>query len=180
MTTKSSDNNLGLVFWVGIGMVMIIALLAIVMWIQALLPGGRSISSAGTQFDFYSGQAVRLTPTPIQPTTAPVEVAAAQTTGLDEAVAAINKGGCIACHTIPDVPGAVGQIGPDLSQIGLAAATRREGYSAEQYIRESIQDPGAFLAPECPTGPCPAGVMPVVDLTQTELDSIVNYLTTLK
>ena len=26
--------------------------------------------------------------------------------------------------------------------------------SAEQYIYESILDPNAFIAPDCPTGPC--------------------------
>jgi cytochrome c2 len=33
-----------------------------------------------------------------------------------------KKGGCTACHTIPGVEGAVGTIGPDLSEIGDVAA----------------------------------------------------------
>ena len=32
-----------------------------------------------------------------------------------EIAAAFQKGGCTACHVIPGIPGAVGTIGPDLS-----------------------------------------------------------------
>jgi cytochrome c2 len=60
---------------------------------------------------------------------------------------------CFACHGQPDgsVPAAVG---PDLSNIANNAAERVEGMSAQQYIYESVLDPNAFIAPECPTGPC--------------------------
>ncbi|MFQ5420662.1 MAG: c-type cytochrome [Anaerolineae bacterium] len=62
--------------------------------------------------------------------------------------------GCSSCHGNPDgsVPAAVG---PDLGAIGEAGATRVEGYTAAQYIYESIINPTAFIAPECPNGPCP-------------------------
>ena len=39
-----------------------------------------------------------------------------------------------------------GLIGPDLTSIGTTAATRSQGMTAEQYIRESIKDPEAFIA----------------------------------
>jgi mono/diheme cytochrome c family protein len=130
------------------------------------MPGGRNASSVGSSFDFHSGSKVRLAP--LLP---PAEI--------EKAVAAINKGGCITCHTIPGVPGAIGQVGPNLSQIGVEAAKRREGYTALDYIQESILDPGVFTAPECPTGPCAQGVMPVVALEEAELEAIVKYLATL-
>ena len=99
---------------------------------------------------------------------------------LEAAIAAINKGGCIACHTIPDVPGAVGLVGPNLSNIGLDAATRIDGYSAVDYIHESIADPLAFTAAECPFGPCTPGTMPPMpQLTEDDITAIVNYLATL-
>lgn len=98
---------------------------------------------------------------------------------LQPVIDAINKGGCTACHTIPDIPNAVGQVGPDLSNVASNAATRREGYTAEEYIRESIREPNAFIAPDCPTGPCIAGTMPQVQLTDEEFEAIVGYLSTL-
>ncbi|MEP0804416.1 MAG: c-type cytochrome [Chloroflexota bacterium] len=105
------------------------------------------------------------------------------------AVQAIQKGGCVACHVIPGVPGAVGTIGPDLSAIGKEAADlistgKYTGMAktAEEYIAESIQSPDAFIAPACPTGPCVKGVMPA-SLAQTlsadELNAVVKYLASL-
>ncbi|MCB0098521.1 MAG: c-type cytochrome, partial [Caldilineaceae bacterium] len=100
----------------------------------------------------------------------------------DELVVAFATGGCSGCHTIPGIQAAAGQIGPNLAGIGTAAATRIEGLSAEEYIRQSMQDPEAFIAPECPTGPCPTGVMLpnyASVLSQSQFDGIVTYLLTL-
>ncbi len=64
--------------------------------------------------------------------------------------------GCAGCHTIADIPGAVGKVGPELTHIGTVAATRKPGMDAEAYIRESIEQPAAFIAPgftnDMPTG----------------------------
>ncbi len=109
-------------------------------------------------------------------------VAVAQIQAPEDVVAAFNKGGCGNCHTIAGVPGATGTVGPNLSEIGAVAASRKEGYTAEEYIRESILDPNAFIAPECPNGPCPAGVMLQSfgeTLSEKDLDTIVNYLAAL-
>ncbi len=95
---------------------------------------------------------------------------------------AFLKGGCVGCHTIPGVPGAAGRVGPDLSKLGSEATSRRPGASAEAYIRESILDPNAFIAPVCPSGACPSGVMLQTfaqSLAAEELDAIVAYLLTL-
>ena len=51
--------------------------------------------------------------------------------------------------------------------------------TALEYIRESILDPDAYLAPRCSGGPCPPGLMPASlgsSLSQAELDAIVQYL----
>lgn len=99
-----------------------------------------------------------------------------------EVVTALSKATCTACHIIPDVPGAVGMVGPDLSTIGVDGATRVSDMSAEEYIHESIVDPEAYLALECPTGTCAKGLMtPAFGqmLTAEELDSVVAYLSTL-
>jgi mono/diheme cytochrome c family protein len=89
--------------------------------------------------------------------------------------------GCNACHGIPDgsVPAAVG---PDLSNIANDAVDRVDGMSAEQYIYESILDPNAFIAPECPNGPCgePSAMRldyPNVLSEQAMADLIAYYMT---
>jgi mono/diheme cytochrome c family protein len=51
--------------------------------------------------------------------------------------------GCGACHTITGI--SAGTLAPNLTQIGTTAATRKDGYSAEQYITESIMDPNAYV-----------------------------------
>jgi hypothetical protein len=99
------------------------------------------------------------------------------------AVATVAKAGCGGCHTIPGVPAAVGQLGPDLANIGATAATRKPAFSAEAYIRESILEPNAFIAPDCPLGPCLANIMPAnfaQTLSNDEVIVLVAYLTNLQ
>ena len=110
------------------------------------------------------------------------EIAIGSVPVTDELVTAFTKGTCNACHTITDIPGAVGMVGPDLSNIGIDGATRIEGMSAYDYIHESIVEPMAFKAPACPFGDCVLGTMPpnILDMiSQDELDMIVNYLASL-
>lgn len=99
-----------------------------------------------------------------------------------EVAAIFVKAACIGCHVIPGVPNAVGQVGPNLTTIGVTAATRIDGYSSEEYIRESLLEPNKFIVPQCPTGPCLPNLM-VQNLgdilTTQELDTVVAYLTTL-
>lgn len=62
--------------------------------------------------------------------------------------------GCAACHGDPNVADS-NNFGPHLGRIGIAAGERVEGMPGEQYIYESIIEPGAFIAPECKDGaPC--------------------------
>ena len=99
-----------------------------------------------------------------------------------------QKGGCSACHMIPGVPGAVGQIGPDLTNIGLMARERvqADDYSgsattAEEYIRESLETPNAFISPDCPGAPCQADLMPAFAdfYFEGEIQKVVAYLASL-
>jgi cytochrome c oxidase subunit 2 len=78
--------------------------------------------------------------------------------------------GCGSCHTLAAVPGAAGAVGPNLNNIGSAAEQRKPGTSAEAYIRESIQDPSAFIAPGFPP------LMPQLPMTEDELTSLVTLL----
>jgi len=112
--------------------------------------------------------------------------AAGRTVGVAGTTAAeiITNAGCIACHTIEAI-GAVGVVGPDLSQIG-------DRLSPDE-IRESILLPDAVIAEGCPqrdeegnissTGPCLEGVMPKDlgnRLSATQLETVVTFLSELK
>ena len=92
------------------------------------------------------------------------------------------QAGCIACHTVEGL--AVGVVGPELTNIGTVAETRIEGYTAEEYIRESILDPAAYIAPDCPNGPCTEPtVMPLTfseTLSDEQFENLVLYLLSLE
>ena len=95
-----------------------------------------------------------------------------------EVIAIINRGGCGNCHVIPGVPGADGEVGPDLSKLGMAAGTRKPRTTAKEYIRESILDPDAFIAP----GDFEKGVMPTKfgeTLSEDDLNRLADYLASL-
>ena len=106
-----------------------------------------------------------------------------------EVIAAFQKGACGSCHTIPGVPNAKGVIAPDLSNLPMMAEEMIQSGTytgsakdTDAYIRESIQNPDAFIAPDCPTGPCQAGVMPATlaqTLTEDEVNAVVGYLSSL-
>ncbi|MBN1665988.1 MAG: c-type cytochrome [Anaerolineales bacterium] len=51
--------------------------------------------------------------------------------------------GCGGCHAIDGL--SVGAVGPALTNIATVAGTRIEGLSAEEYIRQSIVNPEAYL-----------------------------------
>ena len=51
---------------------------------------------------------------------------------------------CSTCHIVEGVT--KGRVGPDLTHIGTDGASRKPGFSAEEYIFESIRDPEAFVA----------------------------------
>lgn len=79
--------------------------------------------------------------------------------------------GCGACHTLQGVPGAAGTVGPNLSDVATNAATRKPGTSAEDYIRESVQNPTVFVVP---------GFQPVMPpglvSNPTDLNNLVEFL----
>jgi hypothetical protein len=120
----------------------------------------------------------------VEPTTAPepAPAAVAAVPAPADVEPIVTKAGCIGCHVIPGIPAAVGAIGPNLTDIGVNAATRVPGLSATEYLHQSLLEPNAFIAPECPTGPCLPGLMiqNLGDLlTPEEIDLVVAYLASL-
>lgn len=100
------------------------------------------------------------------------------------------KNGCNACHAIRGV--ATGAIGPALNRLYEEAlmwinseeykASQGQATTPEEYILESIVNPQAFITPQCPQGPCPAGVMPpnyADTIPPADLEKLVDYLSTL-
>jgi cytochrome c oxidase subunit II len=78
--------------------------------------------------------------------------------------------GCDACHTFKPA-GAKGKVGPDLDK--LAQEARRAGKPLEQFIRESIVDPDAYVEPGYTKGVMPGtfGALP-----DAQIDALVKFL----
>lgn len=83
--------------------------------------------------------------------------------------------GCSACHSVTGISGATGVLGPSLDGIGSRASSRQQGLSAEDYIRESIESPTAFVV---------EGFDPIMPelrstLSDSEFEQLVSYLLSL-
>lgn len=82
---------------------------------------------------------------------------------------------CATCHAISSLEGAVGAVGPKMDGLAATAATRVAGKDAETYIRESIENPNAFVTEGYPAA------MPALRTTMSdeEYEGLVAYLLTL-
>jgi cytochrome c551/c552 len=83
--------------------------------------------------------------------------------------------GCSSCHNGPETESIVG-IGPDLSDAASWAGDRRTGMSAEDYVAESVRTPGAFISPAFEPIGGPTEAMPLLAVSDAELDALVRYL----
>jgi cytochrome c oxidase subunit 2 len=91
--------------------------------------------------------------------------------GGSSAAATFSSSGCGSCHTF-EPANANGKIGPDLD--GLAADAQKAGKPLEDYVKESIVDPEAYIVPGYQKG-----VMPTTygnTLTPAQVDALVGYL----
>lgn len=88
--------------------------------------------------------------------------------------------GCGSCHTIEGISSGV--VGPNLTDIGLRAEERAKEAGlpdGRTYIHDSIVAPNSFIVPDCPTGPCPSGVMPQdfgQKLSEDQINALVEFL----
>ena len=106
---------------------------------------------------------------------APAEHATAQAGGAGDPAhgESLYRGGaCPACHTITGI--SAGAVGPELTRAGSVAATRKPGMAAEAYLRESIQNPQAFVPPGFPS----PSAMPAGLASGKDLDDLVSFLMT--
>lgn len=86
-----------------------------------------------------------------------------------------GKGTCLSCHTIgTDQPTRF----PDLENIGARASSRKEGYSAVDYLAESIYKPNAYIVEGYNPG-MPQISKPPINLTDQEILTVIAYLQSL-
>lgn len=78
--------------------------------------------------------------------------------------------GCAACHRFTPA-GSSGTIGPSLDSLAADAEAADRG-SLEEYARESIEDPGAYLTPSYENAM--AGAFP--KLSESQVDDLVAFL----
>jgi mono/diheme cytochrome c family protein len=77
--------------------------------------------------------------------------------------------GCGSCHTFGPANSS-GTTGPNLDE--LSEQAERAGQPLEQFARESVEDPDAYVEEGFPEG-----LMPTADLDETELNNLVAFLT---
>ena len=82
--------------------------------------------------------------------------------------------GCASCHDGPDGTAGFDEF-PSLAEAPSWAGDRRPGLTAEEYVAQSIRDPGAFISPAW-VGGGPITEMPQLGLTEAEIAAIVEYL----
>ncbi|PIQ26724.1 hypothetical protein COW36_00790 [bacterium (Candidatus Blackallbacteria) CG17_big_fil_post_rev_8_21_14_2_50_48_46] len=103
------------------------------------------------------------------------ELAALSASGNAENGPAVFKAkGCTACHSISSVDGAIGQAGPKLDGLGERAKTRVAGKDAVAYIKESIENPAAFVVEGFPAGLMPANLKQT--MSDQEYSDLVAFL----
>ncbi|MBT9545928.1 MAG: c-type cytochrome [Candidatus Sericytochromatia bacterium] len=102
------------------------------------------------------------------------ELAALSTGNAENGPAVFKAKGCSACHVVSSVEGAVGQVGPKLDGLSERAKTRVAGKDAMAYIRESIENPGAYVVEKYPAGLMPANLRQT--MSDQEYNDLVAFL----
>jgi hypothetical protein len=84
-----------------------------------------------------------------------------------------TRGGCTSCHSLePDTV----LVGPSLAGVASRAVDRIPGMSAGEYLRQSLINPDVYIVEGFSGGQMPGDW----DLTAEQIDSLVDYLLTLR
>ena len=84
-----------------------------------------------------------------------------------------KSAGCDGCHTLDDAD-ATAEVGPDLNELAARAEDRVKGETAEDYVKQSIVDPPAFVVEGYSGDTMPRNFAD--QLTPEEIDTLVEYL----
>ena len=96
----------------------------------------------------------------------------------------VGTAACASCHTIEGV--AQGVLGPPLDGLASVAGNRISGYSAEEYIRESILEPDAYTAgtadglPQDYQEGLMSATMAGIVLSDEDVEALVEFLLQLR
>jgi mono/diheme cytochrome c family protein len=88
-----------------------------------------------------------------------------------------SKNGCVACHA---TSGDTKIVGPSLAGVGQRAGTRKPGMSAEDYIKESVRQPSAYIVEGFPGPPSLMPPFSTAQISDADLDNLIKYLESLK
>jgi len=85
---------------------------------------------------------------------------------------------CTSCHGDPAVAGS-NNVGPWLGDMAERGGTIVDGYAAADYTYESILNPNAHIAAECPAGPCatPSGMPGNFSVRIRDPQAMIDLLT---
>lgn len=97
----------------------------------------------------------------------PTRVVAADATGSEIFVSK----GCGACHTLTGLSS--GTVAPNLDNIGSISKTRVVGLTSQEYLRASIENPGAFIVEDFPNA-MPSTIRET--LTDKEFETLITFL----
>jgi mono/diheme cytochrome c family protein len=113
------------------------------------------------------------------PTSIPLGPLVDESTPQGRGQVVFSVAGCTACHTISGI--STGTIGPALDDLATRAATRVAGLTAEEYIRQSMLDPNAYVvegfADENGVSLMPQNI--AEELTEEQINDLVAFLLTL-
>jgi mono/diheme cytochrome c family protein len=112
--------------------------------------------------------------TPVLPETTSTETAppAAPAGNASAGKALFSAQGCSACHALK-AAGSTATVGPDLDKVAEDAQKANRG-SLDQYIVESIKDPGAYVVPGYPNGVMPTNFS---SLSAQQIADLVAFIT---
>ena len=100
--------------------------------------------------------------------------AGGDTAAADGAALFVAKG-CSSCHEGP-AGRSLTDVGPSLAAAPTWAGERIAGIAAADYLEQSMRSPSAFISPAYRSTGGPSVGMPLLRLSDEEIDTLVDYL----